>query len=289
MDSPSIEDLPSKLVLSLPGGLKQEFTLSKASTTIGRASTSDIVLSDAKVSRSHARVQCTSQGCEVEDLSSANGIRVNGVSVSRATLAPGDILIVGDSILRLELSGPELDPEITRIETEEDLEGTMLQAPLSVCLEETTLPRVAVHTEAETWEAPLTGDRLTIGRGSENDIVLDFPKVSRHHAVLERKGHSFVLQDLQSANGTWVGNQRVSKVVVSDGAAIQIGSAKLLFKQGFAPDDLSAIEPRRGSPTRRAVVVIPGFAGSNLWRGSEQIWLIQDYFGWMSRWKPEGW
>lgn len=270
---PSIQDVPSKLVLSLPGGRKQEFTLSKASTTIGRASTSDIVLSDSKVSRSHARVQCSDQGCEVEDLGSANGIRVNGDSVLRAPLAPGDVLSVGDSVLRLELSGPELDPEITRIETEEDLEGTLLQSPLSVCLEETTLPRVAVHTAEETWEAQMTGDRLTIGRGAENDIVLDFLKVSRHHAVLERKGHSFVLQDLDSANGTWVNNQRVSKVTVNDGAAIQIGPAKLLFKQGFAADELSAVEPRRG-PTRRALVVVPGFAGSNLWRGSEQIWPV---------------
>jgi pSer/pThr/pTyr-binding forkhead associated (FHA) protein len=271
---PYIEDAPSKLVLSLPGGGKQEFTLAKASTTIGRAPTSDILLPDSKVSRIHARVHSTVKGFEVEDLDSANGIRVNGAVVARASLAPGDVLAIGDCVLRLEISGPEPDPEMTQIESEQDLDETLVQTPLTVCLEETTLPRVAVHTDEKTWEVQLAGDSLTIGRGPENDIALDFLKVSRHHAVLERKRDLFVLRDLQSANGTWVGNQRVSTAVVNDGAAIEIGPAKLVFKRGFAANDLSAVETRRSGPTRRAVVVVPGFAGSNLWRGSEKIWPV---------------
>ena len=266
-------DASGKLVLSLPGDLKQEFTLSKACVTIGRAATSDIVLRDSKVSRCHARVQCSRQGCEVEDLGSANGILLNGVSVARAALSPGDVLVVGDCSFRFETDGEEPDPEMTRVESEQDVEATMLQAPLSVHLEETSLPRVAVHTSAKTWEASMGGDSLTIGRDPQSDIVLDSPRVSRHHAVLERKGDSFSVRDLQSGNGTWVGGQRVSRVAVSDGDTIQIGPAQLIFKQGFSPDDLTIVERRPGATAkRRAVVVVPGFAGSNLWRGSEQVW-----------------
>ena len=269
----SMDDAPGKLVLTLPGELKQEFTLSKACVTIGRAATSDIVLRDSKVSRIHARVKCGGEGCEVEDLGSANGILVNGASVARAALVPGDVLVVGDSTFRFETGGAEPDPEMTRVETEQDSEATMLQAPLSMHLEETALPRVAVHTPAKTWEAPMRGDVLTIGRDPASDIALDSPKVSRHHAVLERKGDSFSVRDLQSANGTWVGGQRVTRVEIGDGDTIQVGPARLVFKRGFAQDDLTIVErPRGATAKRRAVVVVPGFAGSNLWRGSEQIW-----------------
>jgi pSer/pThr/pTyr-binding forkhead associated (FHA) protein len=47
-------------------------------------------------------------------------------------------------------------------------------------------PRLAVHTPDRTWEVQL-GDRLTIGREHDNDVVLDEPGVSRYHAVVERR------------------------------------------------------------------------------------------------------
>jgi pSer/pThr/pTyr-binding forkhead associated (FHA) protein len=50
----------------------------------------------------------------------------------------------------------------------------------------------------------LVGPSITIGRTSDNDIVLDDNMVSRHHARLELQANTYVLTDLGSANGTWV-------------------------------------------------------------------------------------
>lgn len=62
----------------------------------------------------------------------------------------------------------------------------------------------------------LTADRITIGRAAENDIVLDDDMVSKHHCQIVRQNGDFILQDLNSANGTFAnggvvrGNHRLS-------------------------------------------------------------------------------
>lgn len=62
-----------------------------------------------------------------------------------------------------------------------------------------------------------------IGRETDNDVVLDDPATSRHHAeILFRDGH-YVVTDLRSANGTYVNEERVSERALADGDAIRIG------------------------------------------------------------------
>ena len=119
-----------KLVLTWADGRAQEFELAKPSITLGRATTNDIALADAKVSRTHARVECGAADCTITDLGSANGTRVNGARVERATLAPGDVITLGDSTLRFEIGAPRPEPEVTRIESQADLNATLTQASL---------------------------------------------------------------------------------------------------------------------------------------------------------------
>jgi serine/threonine protein kinase len=52
-------------------------------------------------------------------------------------------------------------------------------------------------------------DGLTIGRDADNDIVLDDPKVSRHHARIEYDGVEYRVLDLDSSNGTFLANNRL--------------------------------------------------------------------------------
>jgi diguanylate cyclase (GGDEF)-like protein len=70
---------------------------------IGRDDACAIVLSDASVSRKHARVVAEEQGVRVEDLGSTNGTAVNGQPVTAAPLRPGDRLDVGNVPIRFEL------------------------------------------------------------------------------------------------------------------------------------------------------------------------------------------
>jgi pSer/pThr/pTyr-binding forkhead associated (FHA) protein len=265
---------PGKLVLTLSGGQEQEFALAKSNVALGRAVVNDVVLSDAQVSRHHARVEKRAEGYTLVDLGSANGTLVNGVRVSSRTLAPGDVIRVGDSTLRFEIALPRREPDVTRIDSQAELEMTLAQVTMVTMLNDTRQPRLTVHTPGKTWQVPLVADALTIGRDPGSDIYLDDRQASRHHARIERRGEVFVIRDLASANGTWRGEQRIEEDVLQNGDTIRIGQARLVFMSGFAGEELTIMEPpqRAKQPVRRPVVIVPGIMGSELWRGDEQVW-----------------
>jgi len=78
-------------------------------------------------------------------------------------------------------------------------------------------------------EVQLTKDRTTLGRRPYNDIVIDNLAVSGEHAVLQMEGERFVIEDLNSTNGTYVNGQTVKKQALSNGDTIEIGKYKIKF------------------------------------------------------------
>ena len=106
-----------KLVLLNPNGPEQEFSLAKKSVSLGRANTNDIILDDPRVSRSHARMDCTAQGITLEDLGSSNGTRLNGFRIERATLRPGDTISLGSRQLKYQIEDPSEDVGLTKIDS----------------------------------------------------------------------------------------------------------------------------------------------------------------------------
>ncbi|RME24034.1 MAG: FHA domain-containing protein [Deltaproteobacteria bacterium] len=89
---------------------------------IGRTSECDIVLADDdKVSRVHARLDWDGSSWVIVDLGSTNGTFVNGEQVTEKTLAPGDIVEIGDTRLRylpLIVSDEAERKKTTKITTE---------------------------------------------------------------------------------------------------------------------------------------------------------------------------
>lgn len=78
---------------------------------------------------------------------------------------------------------------------------------------------------------PITRTLISIGRGLDNDLVIDDARVSRHHAQITfRHGH-YLLRDQRSTNGTFVNNQPVEAVVLASGDLVSIGGFELLFAQ----------------------------------------------------------
>jgi pSer/pThr/pTyr-binding forkhead associated (FHA) protein len=263
-----------KLVLVQEDGPEREFGLSKASITLGRALSNDIVLGDSRTSREHARLECGSQGCEIVDLGSSNGTRLNGNPVQRATLEPGDIVGVGSSQLRYVVEPTSDDLGLTRLDSERDLALTMDREVLPMAINETDLPRLVVFERNQAREVPLHEvDSLSIGRTEENDVVIDQSNVSRHHARVVRRGDRWLLQDLGSTNGTWLGGQAVDERLLVDGDAIRIGRAQIVFKGGHAAEALTMADATFARMTmRRPVVFVPGLMGSELWMGNQRVW-----------------
>ena len=263
-----------KLTLLQQDGPEQEFDLGKTNISVGRAMTNDIILSDARVSRSHARLECGPSGSTIIDLGSANGIRLNGTRTDRAKLVPGDIIGIGNAQLRYDITAPVEEVGATVIDTEADLDLSLDREFLPVAINETSTPRLLVFTNTGTHEISLDGaDQVTIGRIDENDLVIEQEKVSRRHAEVVRRGNLFILRDLGSSNGTWVKDEKVTELVLQDGDIFRIGQSQVIFKSGFSVESLTiADESISLLPARRPVVFIPGTMGSELWLGNERLW-----------------
>lgn len=76
----------------------------------------------------------------------------------------------------------------------------------------------------------MVGNTLTIGRAPDNDIVLDDPQVSRHHAQVVRRGDEISVEDLGSTNGTLVNGVRLAPHApqpLRDGDELRLGKLAL--------------------------------------------------------------
>jgi diguanylate cyclase (GGDEF)-like protein len=69
----------------------------------------------------------------------------------------------------------------------------------------------------------LNGDHIELGRIAKNTVHLPFEGVSRQHARLVLKQSRYWLEDLDSANGTFVQGTRITTHALSDGDVIQFG------------------------------------------------------------------
>jgi len=78
--------------------------------------------------------------------------------------------------------------------------------------------------------APLRGTDCTIGRATDNTLVLLEVAVSRYHAVLRHRDGGYEVEDLGSTNGIQVNGKQVERAHLKDGDRLIIGSAHLVFR-----------------------------------------------------------
>ncbi len=91
------------------------------------------------------------------------------------------------------------------------------------------------------------GERLTIGKAPDNDLVLPDDTVSRHHCELLREGAGLRVRDLGSTNGTRVDGTKVTDAVLSPGAVLRVGEVEVAVKPAAQQVDvLPSDEPRFG-------------------------------------------
>lgn len=159
---------------------------------IGREPENDFVVPLATVSGYHAQLLWDDRAgmATIEDLGSSNGTSLGGPDrkVTRAALAASETVFLGSH--------------------------RVPAADLLARLVPARVPILAFH-----------GRPMVVGRDASCDHVLDLPMVSGRHARLSSSGSQVLIEDLGSANGTFVGGRRIERAVaVVHGDRIGLGS-----------------------------------------------------------------
>lgn len=92
------------------------------------------------------------------------------------------------------------------------------------------------------WDIPLKAGTNSIGRGPDNDFMIEDDSVSTTHCQIVVDSGSAVIRDLGSTNGTYVNCARVSEAALQPGQTIHLGSLELLFDSD-APEQAGAAAP----------------------------------------------
>lgn len=248
----------------------QEYPL-EGTINIGRSNDNDFILDDTSVSRYHGRIDCTDDGLVVKDLDSTNGTFVNGKRIKQLEINKECRLQFGDVKCRIQIG------EKTLIFNKGANKGDYNEekAPPKAKSKKKSKPKVGLRSVLgqhyfhkqlkecvleplneglEQYNFPVNSIS-TIGRLNLNDVFLDNKLVSRNHAMIEVRSHEVVLSDSNSANGTFVNEERIARKVLANGDIVGI-TGELTFKVLIDIDETQSENSLRIEPDCSFVDVV---------------------------------
>src|ERR1043166_8753619 len=98
------------------------------------------------------------------------------------------------------------------------------------------MAKLVVLSEGFTGRSyELKVDRTTIGRVDDNSLPIPEPSVSSHHCEVLLKGNDVVVKDLDSTNGTFVNDERITEAVLRPGQILRLGQLEMRLESGNGP------------------------------------------------------
>ncbi len=179
---------------------------------IGRAVDNDYLIQDNRISGHHCVLIVTPDGSYLlKDLNSTNGVFINNQRISEKIVTANDTITLA--------SGLVLDLHQV-LQTYKNSEGSEIPSPPSIPINSNILGK----------------NIISIGREHDNDITIKNIRVSRYHAKLTKIGTAWQIEDLNSANGTYINGQKTGKALISEHDKIMIGGVPLDLVKIFSKE-----------------------------------------------------
>jgi len=269
-----IESVAKAAWLVVTSGRREgtQLILSKDVNTIGRDDRDDVLLwGDPLLASTHARIvrrhgHYLLENVTVEGSTSINGVEVRGPGALRdddeitvgttrlrfhirdsiggsqiaPTLAPSSDAIGGKGLVEARPQAAMADPVRIGLSLRQDTSSKV--AAINAVRPELTLtvqPSFCLMEVATTGRVYRLkpGSTIRVGRGQDNDVIIDDATVSSRHAELRNEHGQWVVHDLGSTNGTYVYDggtgldRRVVTSTLKDGSTIQFGHVALRLAQ----------------------------------------------------------
>ncbi|HEX7666460.1 MAG TPA: FHA domain-containing protein [Polyangiaceae bacterium] len=226
-----------KLVIEDDEGKRTTVALTRETYTIGRKEGNTIRLTERNVSRDHAKLakagQNGSSTYALEDLSSYNGVYVNGIRVANPQgLTHGDLIQIGDYRILIQddaVEQPEPAPAVAGEAPPMPTQPAPVATRGSMMLER---PNRLVMLAGPTpgMEYPLGSDRVTVGRAEDATISVNHNSVSRLHCEIHALSEGrYEIVDKGSSNGVRVNGSDLRRGIVEAGDIIELGDVRFKF------------------------------------------------------------
>ena len=232
--------------LIFPNGEHAQVVLDSGVTRIGAGPDCQIMLAAPGIGIRHAEIHIDEDKARLEIPNPDNVCTINGKQAKgRNEIRPGDLITfakVSCRVTEIERAKDMPAPAPKRDQVGDDDGRTRVRMALPKFL----LRGVSGTTFGKTF--PLAG-AVVVGRHSECDISIPSEEVSRRHAQLKVTADGVMVEDLGSANGTYINNKRVREGLLKPGDELRLDNLRFLL---IAPGMEPAAAAKPVTPTAEA-------------------------------------
>lgn len=227
--------------LLFPNGEHSQILLSPGHNRIGSAHDAQVVLLQPEIAPLHAEIHL--QG-DAATLSVPQGcaVTVNGrPTTGRLAIRPGDLLGLGPIQARV-VAVEKVVATVQRAVAVDDTSSTRVRAAVPRFV----LRGVSGAAFGKTYPVP---GQVTIGRQADCDIAVPSEEISRRHAQVRPTPDGLLVEDLGSANGTFINGKRVQTGLMRPGEELRLDTIRFML---VAPGMEMPATPRSTPPAAKS-------------------------------------
>lgn len=207
--------------LVFPGGEHAPVELAEGTRTLGSGSENSIVLRGEGIAARHCEITVAAGNARVRPLDPQAPTVLNGRQVTAATpIKDGDLLVLGR--VGVSVVGERKPAAAPAAKNEPVDDRTRVRTALPRYL----LRGVSGATLGKTFAVT---DNAVIGRQPDCDIPIPAEEVSRHHARLKVTADGVLVEDMGSANGTYINDKRTQSGLLKPGEELRLDTVRFLL------------------------------------------------------------
>ncbi len=231
--------------LLFPNGENEPVELKEGTITVGTGADCQLMLTAPGIVARHCELRTHDEQTVAVPLDAQSATVLNGRQiVGEAAIKPGDLLLFAKIGCRVVATEKAPVPLPKPVPLGDDDGRTRVRMALPKYL----LRGVSGPTFGKTYAMVGT---LIVGRSSDSGICIPTDEISRHHAKLQVVPDGVMVEDMGSANGTFVNNQRVhAGILLKTGDELRLDTVRfLLMSPGMeAPPASARVEPAAPAP-----------------------------------------
>lgn len=231
--------------LLFPNGEHPQALLSPGVNRIGSAADAQVVLSGPDIAPMHCELQLQGGVATLSVPDPANAVSVNGRAVN-GTLAvrPGDLIGFGQVQARV-VAVERASATVQRAAAVDDSGATKVR----MAIPRFVLRGVSGAAFDKTYPVP---GPVVIGRQQDCEISVASEEISRRHALVKPNADGLMVEDLGSANGTFINGKRVQTGLMRPGEELRLDTIRFLL-----------VAPGMEMPSTQRPAVTPAEAGGS--------------------------